>query len=119
VPSPGQKEPWQLTEEDGVEVLRLPAFASRDKSYARRVLGELLTPLRMLRGFRASPVVTSRFDGVIWYSPNIFFGPLVRALKRACGCPSYLILRDIFPQWAADIDLISRGPAFRFLSAAA
>ena len=119
VPSPGQKEPWRRTEENGVEVLRLAAFASRDMSYVRRVAGELFTPLRMLRAFRASPAASHRFDGVVWYSPNVFFGPLVRALKRASGCPSYLILRDIFPQWAADIGLISRGPAFAFLSAAA
>ena len=31
------------------------------------------------------------------------------------GCGSYLILRDLFPQWALDAGLLSRyGPAYRF-----
>lgn len=30
------------------------------------------------------------------------------------GCPGYLILRDIFPEWAVDMGLMSRGLAYRF-----
>jgi glycosyltransferase involved in cell wall biosynthesis len=48
-------------------------------------------------------------DLIVYYSPTIFFGPLVRRLKSHWGCPAYLILRDIFPQWAVDAGLLRKG----------
>jgi glycosyltransferase involved in cell wall biosynthesis len=51
---------------------------------------------------------------VVWYSPSIFLGPIVRVLRRENSCRSYLILRDIFPEWAVDMGLMRRGPAYHF-----
>ena len=48
-------------------------------------------------------------DLIVYYSPTIFFGALVSKLKRRYRCPSYLILRDIFPQWAVDTGVLNRG----------
>ena len=47
----------------------------------------------------------------MWYSPPIFFGPLIWALRRASGARTYLILRDIFPEWAVDLGMVERGPS--------
>jgi glycosyltransferase involved in cell wall biosynthesis len=55
-----------------------------------------------------------RIDLVVYYSPSIFWGPLVRRVKELWGCPSYLILRDIFPKWARDCGVLRDGPVFRF-----
>lgn len=46
---------------------------------------------------------------IIFYSPTIFLGSLVRKLKDLWGCPAYLILRDIFPQWAVDARILRKG----------
>lgn len=110
---------WQIEDYRGVQVVRLKAFESRDRSYALRMVGEMAMPYTMWRRWRASPVGSECFDGIAWYSPHIFFGPLVARMKRASGCPAYLILRDIFPEWAADLGLIGRGPTYRFLQAVA
>lgn len=48
-------------------------------------------------------------DLIVYYSPTIFFGPLVRRLKKMWGARSYLVLRDIFPQWAVDSGHLRRG----------
>lgn len=53
-------------------------------------------------------------DLIVYYSPSIFFGSLVRKLKRVFGCPSYLILRDIFPQWAVDAGVLRKGLVYQF-----
>lgn len=98
----------------GVDVLRIKAPRTKDVGYARRTLAELLMPMAMLRGLRASPLGATCFDGVVWYSPSIFHGPMVRALKHASKCRSYLILRDIFPEWAVDMGLMGRGLPYRF-----
>jgi glycosyltransferase involved in cell wall biosynthesis len=62
----------------------------------------------------ASGLRPVRWDGVVWYAPTIFLGPLVRRLRRESGCRSYLILRDIFPEWAVDMGIMRRGLAYRF-----
>jgi glycosyltransferase involved in cell wall biosynthesis len=54
------------------------------------------------------------FDAVLWYSPTIFLGLVVHLLKRMNGCPAYLILRDIFPEWALDLGVLRPGAAYRF-----
>lgn len=53
-------------------------------------------------------------DLIVYYSPTIFFGDLVRRLKALWNCPSYLILRDIFPQWAVDAGVMRKGLAYWF-----
>jgi glycosyltransferase involved in cell wall biosynthesis len=77
-------------------------------------------PFFMRRNLHKSPLAKEQWDGVVWYSPSIFHGPLVRAIKLASNCKSYLIIRDIFPQWAADMGLISkRGLIYLFFNTVA
>jgi len=114
LPDPDLGGPWTIKNFDGAEVLRLRAPRTKDVGYARRTLGEWLMPQAMRRALRKSPLVGQRWDGVVWYSPSIFHAPLVRALKRQSGCKGYLIIRDIFPEWAVDLGLLRRGLAYRF-----
>lgn len=119
LPSPDQKESWKLDEFEGVQVLRLKAPRTKDIGYVRRTLGELTMPFAMLRNLRKSPLANECWDGVIWYAPSIFHGPLVSSLKKASGCKGYLIIRDIFPEWAVDMGLMGRGLPYRFFDAVA
>lgn len=111
--------PWTLDEFDGVQVLRLRAPRTKDIGYVRRTLGELLMPFAMLRNLRKSPLAAQKWDGVVWYAPSIFHGPLVSRLKKISGCKGYLIIRDIFPEWAVDMGLMGRGLPYRFFDAIA
>jgi len=119
LPSPDQQAPWALEQTDGVQVLRLKAPRTKDIGYVRRTLGELAMPFAMLRQFRISPLATEHWDGVVWYAPSIFHGPLASALKKSSGCKGYLIIRDIFPDWAVDMGLMGRGLPYRFFDAVA
>jgi glycosyltransferase involved in cell wall biosynthesis len=119
LPSPDQQDPWLLEEMGGVQVLRLKAPRTKDIGYVRRTLSEFAMPFSMLRQFRRSPLSSERWDGVVWYAPSIFHAPLARALKKRSGCKGYLIIRDIFPEWAVDMGLMGRGLPYRFFSAVA
>lgn len=114
LPTPGQTEPWVIEDFDGMTVLRLRTPKMRDLGYMRRTLGELLMPFAMLRNLAKSPLNFRRWDGIIWYSPSIFHGHFVRSLKKASNCKGYLIIRDIFPEWAVDMELMRRGLAYGF-----
>ena len=119
LPSADMAQAWQISAVDGVRVVRLKAPKTKEVGYARRAIGELLMPFFMRRNLYKSPVGNEHWDGVIWYSPSIFFGPFVSALKKTSKCKSYLILRDIFPEWAVDMGLMGRGLPYLFFKAVA
>tara|TARA_B100002019_G_scaffold259207_1_gene244432 strand:- start:14459 stop:15652 length:1194 start_codon:yes stop_codon:yes gene_type:complete len=63
--------------------------------------------------FRAFLVIISLrkltfYDAITWYSPTIFWGPIVFILNFFKKSRKYLILRDIFPQWAIDLEIIKK-----------
>lgn len=113
VPDEKLRRSWAIETMDGVEVLRLRALPTRDINHVWRAVTEFVLPWAMLYGLRRSPLRSERWDAVVWYSPSIFFAPLVKALKQTSRCRSYLILRDIFPDWAVDLGLLKRGLAYR------
>lgn len=119
VAAPDLAEHIAVETDHGVDVVRVRTPPTKDIPYLRRMANELLMPFAMHRAFRRLALAKSRYDLVIWYSPTIFLGPIVRRLKRQSRCRSYLIIRDIFPQWAADMGLLRRGPAFYLLNAVA
>jgi glycosyltransferase involved in cell wall biosynthesis len=103
----------EITRDNGIAVLRVRT-------------GKIKTASRVLRGFNEAILSTliwekgKRFfkdnpcDLIVYYSPTIFFGSLVQRLKKLYRCPSYLILRDIFPQWAVDAGVLKKGLAYRY-----
>jgi glycosyltransferase involved in cell wall biosynthesis len=115
VPAPGLPVPWRVERVDGVEVLRVRTLQTKDVAKPRRALAEWRLPYALLRGLRRSPLAHARWEGLVWYSPTIFLGPMVRALKRRDGCRAYLILRDLFPDWAVDTGVMRKGLAYAFL----
>ena len=114
IPSSDIDRPWVLEEMQGVSVLRLRAPKTKDVGYIRRTISEFLMPFAMLHNLRKSPFAETKWDGVVWYSPTIFLGPIASVLKKSSACKSYLIIRDIFPEWAVDMGLMGRGLPYKF-----
>lgn len=103
----------QVSIENGVTVFRVRT-------------GKIKTATRVMRAFNETRLSTTIWqkgkhffnenpcDLIICYSPSIFFGPLVKRLKKIYSCPSYLIHRDIFPQWTADAGVMRRGLIYHY-----
>jgi glycosyltransferase involved in cell wall biosynthesis len=119
VPAPQLVQPWQLDQVGEVRVLRLRAPRTKDIGFAQRALAEFALPWVMRRHLLYSPLARERWDGVVWYSPTIFLGPLAGRLKRVSGCRGYLIVRDVFPEWAVDLGVMGRGIPYRIFKAVA
>src|SRR3954471_21972071 len=119
VPSPMHGRPWTVERLDGIEVRRVAAPETRAPSFVRRALAEMWLPFAMYRNIRNSPFRRAKGGIIAWYSPPIFFGPLVWKLRRNSGGRTYLILRDIFPEWAVDLGLVRKGPVYGVLKAIA
>ncbi len=112
-PSEHNLSDLELTYEDELLVVRVRNGQLKGAPKIQRGIREAsLSETMWGRGvdfFRANPQ-----DLIVFYSPTIFFGELVGKLKELWHCPAYLILRDIFPQWAVDAGVMSKGPAYHF-----
>jgi len=107
-PAPKQKEKTKITTLDGVTVCRFRSGEIKNIGKVKRAINETLLSYyawsSLKSYFKAHP-----HDMIIYYSPTIFWGSLVARLKKLWSAPSYLILRDLFPQWAIDQGLIREG----------
>jgi glycosyltransferase involved in cell wall biosynthesis len=119
VPSSMSDTSWTVERLDGIEVLRVTAPPTRAPSFVRRAFAEMWLPFAMYRNIRKSPLRRAKWDIVAWYSPPIFFGPLIWKLRLNSGARTYLILRDIFPEWAVDLGLVRKGPVYLVFKAIA
>jgi glycosyltransferase involved in cell wall biosynthesis len=118
VPSPTQLEPLIFEEQEGCSIIYVKALQTKDVNYVHRTFSEFINPWLIWRTLkRSTQFTTLPIDGVIWYSPSIFWGPLIKRLKNHFACKSYLILRDIFPDWALHLGVIKKGLPYLFLKA--
>ena len=118
VPSATQAQALIFQEQEGCTIIYVKALQTKDVNYIRRTFSEFINPWLIWRTLKGSTQFTNlSVDGVIWYSPSIFWGPLVKRLKLFFGCKSYLILRDMFPDWALHLEVINKGLPYQFLKA--
>lgn len=93
---------------DNITVWRFRSGILKDTGKVKRAINETLLSFRAWKAIR-NELHQTYFDGIIYYSPSIFWGGLVKKLKKRFQCPAYLVLRDIFPQWAVDAGIIRSG----------
>lgn len=112
------KENIRITHITGVRLVQVKAFETKDINYVSRTVAEFINPFLIWHKLKkSSEFLNTQYDGIIWYSPTIFWGPLIKRLKEQYKVKAYLILRDIFPDWALDLGLIKKGLAYKFLKA--
>lgn len=93
---------------DNIPILRFRSGPLKDIPKVKRAINESLLSARAWRAL-APTLRAQQIDGVVYYSPSIFFAPLVRRIKQEWDCPAYLILRDLFPQWVIDEGMVREG----------
>ena len=113
-PDPRLRIPFKVEEIDKIKIVFFKSGEVKNISKVRRAINESLLSVRAWNTTR-SYLKSNPHDAIIYYSPSIFWGPMVGRLKRLWGAKSYLILRDIFPQWTVDNGLISkRSPIYQY-----
>lgn len=116
VPASDQDQDLTFSEINGCQIIRVRALKTKDVGYFYRAFSEWFNPWIMwIRLRRDGRLMSESFHGIIWYSPTIFWPPLIKRLKVQFSCKTYLILRDIFPDWAMHLGLIQQGWRFSIL----
>lgn len=105
-PVPLQEEKLIITKLDGVNVLYFRSGEIKNTGKTKRAINETMLSWQAWQAGKEF-FKENLFDGIIYYSPSIFWGGLVGKLCSLWKCKSYLILRDIFPQWTVDNGLMS------------
>jgi glycosyltransferase involved in cell wall biosynthesis len=108
----------EIATDDGITVVRVKNRRIKGANKMQRAIREARLSANLWRGAKHF-LQQNRCELIVFYSPTIFFGKLVGRLKKLWGCPAYLILRDIFPEWAADAGLIKKGMIYAYFRRAA
>lgn len=112
--TPLQDSSCQLLELDGVTIYRFKSGAVKNVNFVKRLINECLFSIRAWRLIKQNPCISP--DYVIWTSPSIFWGSCIQKIKRTFNVKAYLVLRDFFPRWAIDQNMIrERSLTARFL----
>jgi glycosyltransferase involved in cell wall biosynthesis len=114
VPSALAEKPCEISTEDWLEVLRIKTSRVKGAGKLLRGFREISFSQQIWR--RGRGILSSRrFDLIIFFSPTIFFGPLVERLKKLYGCPAYLVLRDLWTQFMVDMGELRSGLVYKYL----
>lgn len=114
IPAASSDVPLRVEKANRFRLVSALSPKTKDVGYIRRTIAEFLSPYIIYSRLKSNSIIDENFDGIIWYSPTIFFGPLISRLKKRYGCPAYLVLRDMFPDWAVDLGLMKRGLPYYF-----
>lgn len=103
-------QPTTLSEECGTQVLRVRIGNNKNTNIVEKGITNLLLPYQYIAAIKRyfSDV---RFDVVVYPTPPVTHAKTVAYIKKRDGADSYLLLKDIFPQNAVDIGMMTkRGP---------
>lgn len=99
---------YEVSEENGITVLRVRSPSLGSVSTRRRAIAEIRMVARIALGAR-SFFKRNPCDMVVWWTPSLFFTFVVRVLRRMWQCRTYLLVRDVVPQWWVDCGLMRAG----------
>ena len=96
--------------EHGVKVLRVATFALFNVGSIKKGIANILLPHQYKKAIKDHGIAMD-FDLIIMPTPPITLANIAEWIKRKSHSKIYLVLRDIFPQNAVDLEMIKpKGP---------
>lgn len=104
----------QMKKERGFDVLRVVTGNYYDVGLIEKGITTIRIPTLMKNGI-SQYLADKKFDFILYEAPPVTSASLVFWAKKKFKCPSYLMLKDIFPQNAVDIGIMKkRSPIYKF-----
>ncbi|TFE01698.1 glycosyltransferase family 4 protein [Jeotgalibacillus salarius] len=92
----------------GVKVLRIRTGNITQSSFIEKGISLIRLKQQFINGYR-SYLQQESFDLLIYSTPPVDFADVVAFIKQKNRCKTYLLLKDIFPQNAVDMELMRNG----------
>ncbi len=97
-----------LKTSDGVHILRIKTLNIQKTNSVEKGISTLLMEYFFRKGIKKY-FSSVKFDWILYSTPPITFTSVIRYIKHRDGARSYLLLKDIFPQNAVDLNMIKAG----------
>lgn len=99
----------EITIKGGVHYLGVRTLNVTKTSIVEKGVGQLLLESQFIRAFKKY-YQNEKFDIILYSTPPITFNGVVEYVNRLSGCRAmtYLLLKDIFPQNAVDMGILSK-----------
>ena len=101
-------KPTHLIEQLHCRILKIKTLNIQKTNVVEKGIGTLLLERQFDKAIRKY-WGNIRFDLVLYATPPITFNKVIERVKKRCGCRSYLMLKDIFPQNAVDLGMMKEG----------
>lgn len=104
----------ELSVENGLNVLRVRTGNLQKTNFIEKGITTILIENQFIKAIRHH-FSKVKFDLVMYSTPPITFGKVIKYIKERDNAISYLLLKDIFPQNAVDLGLLSKSsPIYKF-----
>lgn len=97
-----------LKEKENVTILQVKTFNIQKTNVIEKGIGTLVLEYQFLSAIRKY-LSSTKFDLVLYSTPPITLAKVVEYIKDRDGAKTYLLLKDIFPQNAVDMQMIREG----------
>ena len=101
------KKETALIEEDGVSILGVKSLNVQKTNFIEKGLANMILPFLCELAIKRY-IKDLKFDLILYSTPPITFTNLITKLKRRFNARTYLLLKDIFPQNAVDLQIFSK-----------
>ncbi len=103
-------QPTTLNEECGCKVLRVKVGNNKNTNIIEKGISNLMLPYQYIKAIKKY-LGSVKFDLVLYPTPPVTHNKTVAFIKKRDNAKSYLLLKDIFPQNAVDIGMMTKsGP---------
>jgi len=103
----GSNAETNLVDEDGCHVLRVKIGKNKKANPIVKGITTVMLPQLYIQAIKKH-LSNVKFDLVLYPTPPITHAETVAYIKKRDGAKSYLLLKDIFPQNAVDIGMMSK-----------
>jgi glycosyltransferase involved in cell wall biosynthesis len=99
-------QPTQLIQQGNVSILKVKTLNIQKTNLVEKGVGTLLLELQYLNAFKKY-YKSERFDLILYSTPPIAITAIIEYIKKRDNAKTYLLLKDIFPQNAVDLGMMS------------
>ncbi|MNK10388.1 putative teichuronic acid biosynthesis glycosyltransferase TuaC [compost metagenome] len=97
-----------FTNKHGVSILQVKTFNIQKTNIVEKGIGTLAIEYQYLAAIKKY-TSDRKFDLVLYSTPPITFAKVISHIKKRDHAKSYLLLKDIFPQNAVDMNMLKKG----------
>ncbi|WP_144280897.1 glycosyltransferase family 4 protein [Chryseobacterium echinoideorum] len=99
--------PTNFSEKENVSILQVKTFNIQKTNIIEKGIGTLAIEYQYLSAIKKH-LANKKFDLVLYSTPPITFVKVIEYIKKRDHAKSYLLLKDIFPQNAVDMNMIKK-----------